>query len=396
MKVSMVTGPGKAEVVDADRPQAGPNDAVVQMRACGICGSDAFYITIGGIPPRQGHTPLGHEPAGEVVEVGANVSGIAVGDHVVINPMAAPGGIIGNGGAAGALADYLLIENAVRGTSLEVIPKHIPWEVAALNEPMAVARHGANQCKPKSSDKVAIFGAGPIGLGATLAFKSLGVSHVVVIDLIASRLDKALRIGADAVINSAEEDVVKRLVELHGEGESIFPGKAGTDIYFDAAGVPAVVNTALAAAQEGRHAGNRRRAQGAGSGRVRQRDEQRDHHRRIHGIPRRNLRGDWRSRRELGEVRARSSATPSRSTTSARHSTSPARRAPPTRSWSPSKGEQMQHPTRRACGCFCVCSRYLARCASASWAALAPHMPCAPGPGGVAAEQMYMPGTPMV
>ena len=97
----MVTGPGKAEVVDADHPQAGPNDVLVRMRACGICGSDAFYITIGGIPPRQGHTPLGHEPAGEVVEVGANVSGIAVGDHVVINPMAAPSGIIGNGGAAG-------------------------------------------------------------------------------------------------------------------------------------------------------------------------------------------------------------------------------------------------------------------------------------------------------
>jgi threonine dehydrogenase-like Zn-dependent dehydrogenase len=250
----MVTGPGKAEVVDADRPQSGPNDVLVRMRACGICGSDAFYITIGGVPPRRGHTPLGHEPAGEVVEVGVDVSGIAVGDHVVINPMAAPGGIIGNGGGAGALADYLLIENALRGTSLEVIPNHIPWEVAALNEPMAVARHGANRCKPKPSDKVAVFGAGPIGLGATLAFKSLGVSHVVVADLIPARLDKALRIGADAVINSAGEDVVQRLVELHGEGEAGIPGlpgKAGTDIYLDAAGVPAVVNTALAAAKKG-------------------------------------------------------------------------------------------------------------------------------------------------
>jgi L-iditol 2-dehydrogenase len=251
MKISMVTGPGKAEVLDADRPQVGRGDVLVRMRACGICGSDAFYITIGGVPPRQGHTPLGHEPAGEVAEVGADVSGIAVGDHVVINPMAAPGGIIGNGGPAGALADYLLIENAVRGTSLEVIPEHIPWEVAALNEPMAVARHGVNRCNPKPSDKVVIFGAGPIGLGATLAFKSVGVSHVVVADLIAGRLDKALQIGADAVINSAEEDVVQRLIELHGPGESMFPGKAGTDIYLDAAGAPAVVNTALAAAQKG-------------------------------------------------------------------------------------------------------------------------------------------------
>lgn len=251
MKAAMVTGPGKSGVVEADRPQAGPNDVLVAMRACGICGSDAFYITIGGVPPRQGHMPLGHEPAGEVVEVGADVSDIAVGDHVVINPMAAPTGIIGNGGATGALAEYLLIENAVRGTSLEVIPDHIPWEVAALNEPMAVGRHGANQCKPKPSDKVVVFGAGPVGLGAALAFKSLGVSHVVVADLVPARLSKALLVGADAVVNAADEDVVRRLIDLHGEGESMFPGKAGTDIYLDAAGAPAVVNTALAAAKKG-------------------------------------------------------------------------------------------------------------------------------------------------
>ena len=251
MRVSMVTGPGKAELVDADRPQVGPRDVLLRMRACGICGSDAFYISIGGVPPRQGHMPLGHEPAGEVVEVGAEVSGVAIGDHVVVNPMIAPSGIIGNGGATGALSDYLLIEGAVRGTSLEVIPKHIPWEVAALNEPMAVARHGANRCKPKPSDKVVVFGAGPIGLGATLAFKSLGVSHVVVADLIPSRLDKALQVGADAVVNSADEDVVRRLVELHGKGDSMFPGRAGTDIYLDAAGAPAVVNTALASAKKG-------------------------------------------------------------------------------------------------------------------------------------------------
>lgn len=251
MKASVVTGPDRAEVVEVERPGVGPRDVLVRMRACGICGSDAFYISIGGVPPRQGHTPLGHEPAGEVVGVGAEVTGLAVGDHVVINPMAAPSGIIGNGGASGALADYLLIENAVRGTSLKVIPDHIPWEVAALNEPMAVARHGVNRCQPRPTDKVVVFGAGPIGLGATLAFKSLGVQHIVVIDLIPGRLDKAVRIGADAVVNSAEEDVAARLVELHGPGESMFPGKAGTDIYLDAAGAPAVVSTALAAAKKG-------------------------------------------------------------------------------------------------------------------------------------------------
>ncbi len=253
MRASMVTAPGETRVVDVPKPTVGPNDALIRMRACGICGSDAFYISIGGL--RQGQTPLGHEPAGEVAEIGSAVTGIAVGDHVVINPMASPSGIIGNGGPTGALAEYLLIENAVRGKSLEVVPDHIPFEVAALNEPMAVARHGVNQCRPRPSDKVVVFGAGPIGLGATIAFKSVGVSHVVVADVIPGRLDKAMKVGADAVINSADEDVAQRLIELHGPGDSMFPGKAGTDIFFDAAGVPAVINAALAAAQRGARLG---------------------------------------------------------------------------------------------------------------------------------------------
>jgi L-iditol 2-dehydrogenase len=251
MKVVTVTGAGTAEAVEAPEPVAGPDDVLVRMRACGICGSDSLYIAIGGIPPRQGCTPLGHEPAGEVADVGANVVGVTVGDHVVINPMAAPSGIIGNGGPHGGLADYLLVENAQRGVTLEVIPDEIPWEVAALNEPMAVARHGANRCQPRPGDKVVIFGAGPIGLGAVLAFKSLGVGHVVSVDLISARLEKALQVGADAVINSADEDVVARLIELHGEGEARFPGKAGSDIYLDAAGARSVVDTALRAAKSG-------------------------------------------------------------------------------------------------------------------------------------------------
>jgi 2-desacetyl-2-hydroxyethyl bacteriochlorophyllide A dehydrogenase len=255
MKVSVVTTPGETQVVDAPKPTVGPADVLVKIRACGICGTDTLFISVGGIPGHDGGMPIGHEPAGEVVEVGRDVTGIAVGDHVVINPMAAPNGIIGNGAPSGALAEYLLLENAVRGTSLEVVPDHIPFEVAALNEPMAVARHGVNRCDPKPSDKVLIFGAGPIGLGATIAFKSLGVSHVVVADLIPARLEKALKVDADAVINSAEEDVAARLLELHGEGASMFGGKVDTDIYFDAAGAPAVIETALADAKSGARLG---------------------------------------------------------------------------------------------------------------------------------------------
>ena len=249
MKATVITGPNETQVIDVPKPTVGPNDVLIKMRACGICGSDSLYISMGGFG--KGHMPLGHEPAGEVVEIGSAVTGFTIGDHVVVNPMIAPSGIIGNGGKSGALAEYLLIEDAVRGTSVEVVPDHIPFEVAALNEPMAVARHGVNRCQPKPSDKVVIFGAGPIGLGATIGFKSIGVGHVVVADLIPARLEKALAVGADAVINSAEEDVAKRLIELHGAGESMFPGKAGTDIYYDAAGAPPVINAALGAAKTG-------------------------------------------------------------------------------------------------------------------------------------------------
>ena len=250
MKSVLVTGPGATAVVDVPRPTTGPADVLVKMRACGICGSDGFYIEIGGIPPRQGETPLGHEPAGEVVEVGADVTGIAVGDHVVINPIASRAAMIGSGGASGALSEFLLIEDAVLGTSLAIMPKHVPFYVAALNEPMAVARHAVNRTNPKPGDKVVIFGAGPIGLGAAIGYKISGAASVVVVDILPSRLEKALLVGADAVINSAEEDVFDRLLELHGPGATAMGApRVGTDIYLDAAGAPIVVETALKAAK---------------------------------------------------------------------------------------------------------------------------------------------------
>lgn len=65
MKSSIVTGPGTTAVVEVAKPATGPRDVLVRIRACGICGSDALYIAIGGLPPRAGHMPLGHEPAGK-------------------------------------------------------------------------------------------------------------------------------------------------------------------------------------------------------------------------------------------------------------------------------------------------------------------------------------------
>jgi threonine dehydrogenase-like Zn-dependent dehydrogenase len=221
MKAVMVTGPGTTAVVDVEKPVAGPTDVLVKVRACGICGSDHMYTMYGGIPPRQGATPLGHEPAGEVEAVGADVVGVEVGDHVVVNPMAASDGIIGCGGAQGAFSSHIVLLDAVAGVHFRVIPKEIPFEVAALNEPMAVARHAVNRSGATAGEKAVVFGAGPIGLGALLSLKAKGVAHVVVVDVLPQRLEKALAVGADAVINSLDEDVAARLLELHGTAAAV-------------------------------------------------------------------------------------------------------------------------------------------------------------------------------
>ncbi|MFD4606370.1 zinc-binding dehydrogenase [Streptomyces sp. NPDC058464] len=256
MKSVQTGGVGRIEVVDVERPVPGPRDVLLRIRAGGICGTDVTFLHMGGMPARA-HLggdlvpiALGHEPAGEVVEAGAEVTGLKTGDRVVVNPQDAPTGIIGCGGRYGALSEYLLIENAEVGRSVAVFPDTVPFEVAALNEPMAVSRHAVNRSQAGPDDKVVVFGAGPIGLGAAIWLKLRGVKHVVVADVIPARLEKALAVGADAVINSAEEDVTARLTELHGQSaNALGQPRPGTDVFIDAAGAPAVFNTVVANAR---------------------------------------------------------------------------------------------------------------------------------------------------
>ena len=253
MRSLTVTGPGRLEVVEIPEPVAGPRDLLVKVKACGICGADPHALREGGIVPGASSTALGHEPAGEVVAVGSEVAGVAVGDHVVIDPTGVADAIIGGGGPQGALSEYIAVREAAADRNFIVMPKHVPWHVAALAEPLAVARRAVNRTSPRSGHKAIVFGAGPVGLGALLAFKRHGLEHVVVADVQPNRLEKALKLGADAVIDSSREDVRARLVELHGEGTDAFgrTGLPGTDIYLDAAGVPAVARTVLAGPKAG-------------------------------------------------------------------------------------------------------------------------------------------------
>ncbi|WP_223690707.1 zinc-dependent alcohol dehydrogenase [Leifsonia poae] len=257
MRAATITGPDELTILDVETPAVGPADVLVTMKACGLCGSDPHSLAAGFIVPGAVQTRLGHEPAGVVSQVGGDVVGLAVGDHVVVNPMGVPDAIIGAGGPQGGLSEYLLVREAAVGRNLRILPPHIPFHVAALVEPMSVARRAVNRTRPSASDTAVVFGAGPVGLGALLAFKALGVANVVVVDVQANRLEKALRLGADAVVNSAEEDLAERLVQLHGSGADAFgvQGLPGTDIYLDAAGVPSVVEFVLRSAKQGARLG---------------------------------------------------------------------------------------------------------------------------------------------
>jgi (R,R)-butanediol dehydrogenase/meso-butanediol dehydrogenase/diacetyl reductase len=243
MKRLNIHGVGDVRLDDYARPAAGPKDVVVKMKAVGICGSDLSYIKMGGIV-RGGVTPLGHEGAGEVMEVGADVPGVAVGDAVIVNPMMTPSNI-GSGGPEGAFTEELLVREARLGDSILPIPEGIPYDVAALCEPLAVAMHGVNRAEVQPGDKVVVFGCGPIGLGMVLWLVDRGVSDVVALDLAPERRERALALGARAALDPTEVDLAAELAKLHGEVPSYGRVGVGTDAFIDAAGAPGILTDVI-------------------------------------------------------------------------------------------------------------------------------------------------------
>jgi (R,R)-butanediol dehydrogenase/meso-butanediol dehydrogenase/diacetyl reductase len=224
MRVLNIHGVGDVRLDPREPPKAGDNDVVVRIKACGICGSDLSYIKNGGINRQEGGvTPIGHEAAGEVAAVGPGVRDVAVGQRVIINPMQTST-FIGSGGPEGAFTEQVLVGDIQPGITLLPIPEGLPYEVAALAEPLAVALHGVNRTEAKPGDKVAVFGCGPIGLGMVLWLADRGITDVV-------------------ALNPATEDVRARLGEIHGEVPTLLRGLAvGTDVFMDAAGAPNLIN----------------------------------------------------------------------------------------------------------------------------------------------------------
>lgn len=244
MKLLNIHGVGDVRLDAYERPAAGPQDVVVRMKAVGICGSDLSYIKMGGIPNPLPTTALGHEGAGEVMEVGAGITGINLGDAVIVNPMMTPSNI-GSGGPEGCFTEELLVRDAALGVSILPIPQGISYDIAAMCEPLAVAMHGVNRAEVKPGDKVVVFGCGPIGLGMVLWLVDRGVTDVVALDLAPERRERALALGARAALDPANCDLRAELARLHGEVPSYGRVGVGTDAYIDAAGAPSILTDVI-------------------------------------------------------------------------------------------------------------------------------------------------------
>jgi (R,R)-butanediol dehydrogenase/meso-butanediol dehydrogenase/diacetyl reductase len=232
------------------RPEPGPKDVLIRMKACGICGSDLSYIKVGGMSQNAaGTTALGHEGAGEVMFVGSEVADIAVGEPVIVNPMNTPS-FIGSGGPEGAFTEELLVREARLGDSILPIPVGISYDIAAMCEPLAVALHGVNRAEARAGTKLVIYGCGPIGLGMVLWAVDRGC-NVVALDLADERLERARALGAKT-INPGAEDAVARIKAIHGAEHYFGRERASSDAYIDAAGGPAILSQVVSMAK--RHA----------------------------------------------------------------------------------------------------------------------------------------------
>ena len=241
MKQVNVHGPDDVRIDEIAEPEPGPRDALIRVTACGICGSDLRYVRLGGLAgPSPRPMPLGHELSGVVEAVGAEVSNLAPGHRVVLNPTAR-GNQIGNGGSEGGFAPRLLVRDAAAGESLFPIPAELPSDVAALAEPLGVGMNAVNRVEARPGDKVAVFGAGPIGLAAVATLRDRGVEDVVAVDLSPRRLEIATELGARATVDAAREDPWQRLRALHGEEPVLGAPMAATDAYVEASGAAPVI-----------------------------------------------------------------------------------------------------------------------------------------------------------
>ncbi|WP_339170739.1 2,3-butanediol dehydrogenase [Anoxybacillus sp. FSL W8-1294] len=246
-------------VEEIPEPKAAKGQVKIKVAYCGICGSDLHEYLAGPIfvpvsephPLSKDKAPIvmGHEYAGEVVEVGEGVTNVKVGDRVCVEPIYSCGecasckkghynvceklGFVGLSGGYGGFAEYSVVPSSM----VHKIPEQMSWEQAALVEPTAVAVHAVRQSDLKLGDTVAVFGTGPIGLLVIQAARAAGASKIIAAEISPERQEFAKKVGADVVINPLEKDVVNE-IKSHTDG-------LGVDVTFEVAGIDAALNAAI-------------------------------------------------------------------------------------------------------------------------------------------------------
>lgn len=234
MKIAVVHGPGDLRLDDAERPAAGARDVVVKVAAAGICGTDLHFRDMGTRFDRP--MPLGHEFAGEIIEAGRAVTNFRVGDRVAYNSYNSPADV-GRGGECGGFSEYVVLRE-VEGhlQSLCRVPSHVSLEHAALVEPISVGAHAVSRAEPKPGESVAIFGVGPIGLGAIMSLRWRGIDDIVAFDPSPLRRERAEQLGARGVFDPREHPPAATLSQLRGTASLFGSSYPNTDIYIEASG----------------------------------------------------------------------------------------------------------------------------------------------------------------
>jgi len=260
MKAMLLTEYKHLVVTEVDEPEVSVDDVLVQVEACGICGSDIHgYDGSTGrrIPPLV----MGHEAAGIVVSVGANVDDLIPGDRVTFDSMVSCGkcefcragrqnlcnnrrvlGVsCGEYRRHGAFAERIAVPRRI----VYRLPNDMPFEHAALVEAVSVAVHAVSISPVKLGDTAIVVGAGMIGLLTIQAVKAAGASRVIAVDVNDKRLVVAKQLGATDVLNSKECDVPKAVRELT-DGR-------GADVALEVVGATETINAAIESVRKGGH-----------------------------------------------------------------------------------------------------------------------------------------------
>ena len=233
MKASRFLGNKTFAVTDLPTPHAGPGELVLRNQVCGVCGTDVHIYH--GEPGSADVNPpvvLGHEYSGEVVEVGEGVTGFAVGDHVTVDPNIYCGhcaycqngkkqlcpsmeaiGVTRDGG----FAQYSLIP-ASQAFKLEPT---VPWEAAAMAEPLACCLHGIDLAGIQVGDKVCVVGGGAIGLLMVQLAKLSGASQIVLSEPNEKRRQVGLQLGANAAIDPTRPDSQEVFAQVLDGGANV-------------------------------------------------------------------------------------------------------------------------------------------------------------------------------